>query len=762
MSATDSFGSVVNMLVESPWYVFATPTIYGLDKRVKRKMVNWLKVNNWSTMVQKFSFVSCALFLSGFPSSDQVLSFSMILALMLGAAFFCTPYIICHTSTALIHDADPTGESAGIGLGLFGILSYGQGCPGSSKELTMTAGSDGRRVNRVGIDPDETGLYGATGRMLPFRELLSHIYDEWTETRGMRVYDGADVERFPILLSIWSIGETFLRAVDQDCSAVIYPGKIGAEDDYVALLGNIEHDCSTQLELIVRDAKEDFLRAGIMETVFGDKITVPPDIRDYSNSENIEDDDMKDSNENDDASVSAGSVNFHGATKIKKKIVKEKMLNSMNSMEIKTKKNALRAKILEADCGKESEPMANSTTIIESDQINQNVTKMEVENVIGVNEFDNLNSEAIHNNKQVKDQLEGIAAGVGLDSILGIKGGPILTFPNDGPVLLSKLSSIANSSSVFSFLKSEINNNDTEVMNAVVGFNSNPTLAIGTVIKITEQGKNQTNDAMKMDDPIHDKNQMDPIIDTEMTISAAIQCIVNLNPELDPKSSTPKTSAQMLQSKNPAVNCKIKILPKDPKNMIGVVEMPVENLVTGSVPYQSTLIGYFIDRKLAFPTVRYFVNKMWKQFGLEDLMDVMENGPWLINDVPLFVQKWKPGLVLSKPEINMVPVWVKIYNVPLEYWNENGVAYISNEVGRPIIMDRITQRMCEEHGVRRGAAMAAVAAGCHLRPPTTPSFNLLLQLNHRLPLPTDRSPPSRPPPTILKALTDTKWISKGL
>ena len=48
------------------------------------------------------------------------------------------------------------------------------------------------------------------------------------------------------------------------------------------------------------------------------------------------------------------------------------------------------------------------------------------------------------------------------------------------------------------------------------------------------------------------------------------------------------------------------------------------------------------------------------------MLDVIENGPWLINNLPIFVQRWKPGLVLSKLEMRSVPVWVKVFNVPLE------------------------------------------------------------------------------------------------
>nr|KAJ0220253.1 hypothetical protein LSAT_V11C200101200 [Lactuca sativa] len=81
----------------------------------------------------------------------------------------------------------------------------------------------------------------------------------------------------------------------------------------------------------------------------------------------------------------------------------------------------------------------------------------------------------------------------------------------------------------------------------------------------------------------------------------------------------------------------------------------------------------------------------------EGMMSVLEGGPWLINNVPMFVQRWRPGLVLSKPQINFVHVWVKVFNVPLEYWNNKGITLIANEIGKPIAMDKITQKMCNDH-----------------------------------------------------------------
>ncbi|KAL7602282.1 hypothetical protein Lser_V15G27460 [Lactuca serriola] len=176
-----------------------------------------------------------------------------------------------------------------------------------------------------------------------------------------------------------------------------------------------------------------------------------------------------------------------------------------------------------------------------------------------------------------------------------------------------------------------------------------------------------------------------------------------------------KSYARMVESTNIAVDLNIKVIPKEDGKPKGKVEMPYADLMLGGAPYHATLYGFFVGKKLAFPTVNHFSFKMWKIFGLKDvmvndegffffkfdskegMMNVLEGGPWLINNVPMFVQRWRPGLVLSKPQINSVPVWVKVFNVPLEYWNSKGITLIANEIGKPIAMDKITQKMCNEH-----------------------------------------------------------------
>ncbi|GJX13340.1 zinc knuckle CX2CX4HX4C containing protein [Tanacetum coccineum] len=59
-------------------------------------------------------------------------------------------------------------------------------------------------------------------------------------------------------------------------------------------------------------------------------------------------------------------------------------------------------------------------------------------------------------------------------------------------------------------------------------------------------------------------------------------------------------------------------------------------------------------------------------------------------------------ICLDKPELSRIPLWVKIYNVPLEAWNVEGISRIASRIGTPIIMDKVTTSMCKR-GYKRAS-----------------------------------------------------------
>ncbi|GKB83474.1 ATPase, F1/V1/A1 complex, alpha/beta subunit [Tanacetum coccineum] len=85
----------------------------------------------------------------------------------------------------------------------------------------------------------------------------------------------------------------------------------------------------------------------------------------------------------------------------------------------------------------------------------------------------------------------------------------------------------------------------------------------------------------------------------------------------------------------------------------------------------------------------------------EDMEKVIEQGPWIVNHKPLFVQKWDPTIGLEKTEETKIPLWAKLKNIPLEAWTKDGISALASSLGTPLRMDNVTAQACQ---VGRGRA----------------------------------------------------------
>lgn len=71
--------------------------------------------------------------------------------------------------------------------------------------------------------------------------------------------------------------------------------------------------------------------------------------------------------------------------------------------------------------------------------------------------------------------------------------------------------------------------------------------------------------------------------------------------------------------------------------------------------------------------------------------NVLEGGPSYGGGGGLLILKqWHRMMKLSKEDKKSIPVWVKFYNIPLEYWDEDGLSRIASAVGVPLFMDQPT------------------------------------------------------------------------
>ncbi|GKC64556.1 zinc knuckle CX2CX4HX4C containing protein [Tanacetum coccineum] len=81
---------------------------------------------------------------------------------------------------------------------------------------------------------------------------------------------------------------------------------------------------------------------------------------------------------------------------------------------------------------------------------------------------------------------------------------------------------------------------------------------------------------------------------------------------------------------------------------------------------------------------------------------------------------------LFKEELTRIPVWVKIHDVPLQVFSEDGISLIATQIGKPIMLDSFTSSMCIDSWGRSSFArcLIEVKAGELLKDSITVGISL--------------------------------------
>ncbi|KAK1257466.1 hypothetical protein QJS04_geneDACA024718 [Acorus gramineus] len=74
----------------------------------------------------------------------------------------------------------------------------------------------------------------------------------------------------------------------------------------------------------------------------------------------------------------------------------------------------------------------------------------------------------------------------------------------------------------------------------------------------------------------------------------------------------------------------------------------------------------------------------------EDLIHVLEGGPWSMVNRPFVIQRWNRDIRLELERLKSIPVWIKFPNLPLHFWSRTCIAKIASLIGTPLYLDSPT------------------------------------------------------------------------
>lgn len=67
--------------------------------------------------------------------------------------------------------------------------------------------------------------------------------------------------------------------------------------------------------------------------------------------------------------------------------------------------------------------------------------------------------------------------------------------------------------------------------------------------------------------------------------------------------------------------------------------------------------------------------------SIEDKDKIFEGGPYFYAATGLYMQPWIMNFVPEKETFTLVPIWVRLYSLPLDYWQTKLLAAIGNKLG---------------------------------------------------------------------------------
>ncbi|KAK1305368.1 hypothetical protein QJS10_CPB11g01695 [Acorus calamus] len=120
------------------------------------------------------------------------------------------------------------------------------------------------------------------------------------------------------------------------------------------------------------------------------------------------------------------------------------------------------------------------------------------------------------------------------------------------------------------------------------------------------------------------------------------------------------------------------------------------------------LVGYVWGKSPVFTPFLQFIKNLWKpkgeihlsfqgngffmvRFDLEeDLIHVLEGGPWSMANRPFVIQRWNRNIRFELERLKSIPLWIKLPNLPLHFWSRTCLGRIASLIGTPLYLDSPT------------------------------------------------------------------------
>ncbi|CAO2826291.1 unnamed protein product [Amaranthus hypochondriacus] len=205
----------------------------------------------------------------------------------------------------------------------------------------------------------------------------------------------------------------------------------------------------------------------------------------------------------------------------------------------------------------------------------------------------------------------------------------------------------------------------------------------------------------------------------ETTISKQKQCEEEEFPPLtDGSISTNKITLNVqmpswrdkVTTPTPPIGMHLKFVPPIVENGVQVVQIEAHDVVDLIKLWDCAVVVYVVGGIGSIDIIRGFIRKHWSCVSMptihqhedgyfilrfkneEECTEILKGGPYFINRAPIIVKKWNRDFDFKDEILRVIPVWVRLPNLPLHCWGEEALSRIVSAIGVPILADECTTK----------------------------------------------------------------------
>ncbi|XP_074300991.1 uncharacterized protein LOC141632336 [Silene latifolia] len=146
-------------------------------------------------------------------------------------------------------------------------------------------------------------------------------------------------------------------------------------------------------------------------------------------------------------------------------------------------------------------------------------------------------------------------------------------------------------------------------------------------------------------------------------------------------------------------------IPEEPSDLLQFSDEDVKEELEY---WKNSVYGFILGANPPVEVVEGFLKRLWSNYPIDKISfcangvflvrfrtnqarhKILQQGHFLFDNKPLIVRPWDEGVAMEKEDIKEVPVWVKIFNLPLKFWGKC-LPRIAGIMGKFVRCDDATQ-----------------------------------------------------------------------